>query len=182
MDFLRMREFVRTVRSDFDRQQVSELLMTVGIIGMSFVLVGLMILRLSGGAQPLVKQPKKKQEPKVVASSHNEVELGQFQVTMTTMQQLTAAPGKSNVHILQFDASVMVQNGDQTERVEDVFGQYRGRLHATIDTATRSATDEELNDPSLEVFRGKIRSRVNKLIGEDVVDEVVVSDFRYYRF
>ena len=182
MEFLRMREFIRTVRTDFDRQQVVELVMTVGIIGMTFVLVGLMILRLSGGEQPLVKQSKEKQQPKVAAMNHNEVELGQFQVTMTTMQQLTAGPGKSNVHILQFDASVMVQNGTQTGRVEDVFDEYRGRLHATIDTATRSATEDELNDPNLEVFRGKIRARVNKLIGENVVDEVVVSDFRYYRF
>ena len=182
MDFLRKREFNRTVRTDFGRQQVIELVMTVGIIGMSFALVGLMILRLSGEGQPVAKQPKKKKDPKVVALNHNEVELGQFQVTMTTMKQLMAGPGKSNVHILQFDASVMVQNGTQSGRVEDVFDEYRGRLHATIDTATRSATDEELNDPNLEVFRGKIRSRVNRLIGEDVVDEVVVSNFRYYHF
>lgn len=181
MNSPRWRDFIQTVRSGIDRQQLTEFVMTVGIIGMTFVLVGLLILRLSGDAKSVAEQPKPDQQPKVVNSDHNEVELGRFQVTMTSFKQLTAGHGKGNVHILQFDASVMVQSGTKTKNVEDAFDEYRGRLHATIDSATRSATDVELGDPGLDAFRGRIRTRVNRLLGADVVDEVIVSDFRFYR-
>jgi hypothetical protein len=181
MNSPRWRALIQSMRPDLDRQQLIELVMTVGVIGMTFALVGLMILRLSANAEPVAQQPKLDQQPKAVSFDHSEVELGKFQVTMTTMKQLRAGHGQGNVHILQFSASVMVQSGTRTQNVKDAFKQYRGRLHATIDSATRSATEDELRDPGLDVLRGKIRTRVNRLLGDDVVDEVIVSDFRYYR-
>lgn len=177
----RIGNLIRRTKSGLDRQQLIEVAMTIGVVGMSFVLVALMILRLAGdGKQAAVKpEPEKKQPDEPVL--HKEVELGSFKITTTSLQKMAVGQADESVHILQFDASVMVQNGPQTQRVEKVFNRYEKRLHATVDSITRSASQDELDDPNLDSLRGKIRKNVNKLLGGNVVDEVIVSDFRNYR-
>jgi hypothetical protein len=177
----RIRNIIRRTKTGLDRQQLIEVVMTIGVVGMSFVLVALMILRLAGDGKQAAVKPEPKKEKPVDPILHPEIELGSFKITTTSLQRMAVGNADERIHILQFDASVMVQNGPQTQRVEKAFSRYEKRLQATVDSVTRNASQDELDDPNLDSLRGKIRKNVNRLLGGNVVDDVVVSDFRNYR-
>ena len=53
-------------------------------------------------------------------------------------------------------------------------------IRAVVDTVARSATSDEIDEPGLDTFRDRIRTKVNSVIGRKAIEEVVVSDFRYF--
>lgn len=160
------------------RLHVVEAVMTICVIGMSFVVIALMLARFTGTAD----EKPRRQLAQLPADNMTagEVRLGEFTFMFLPRTRFASGMTSERLHVLQFDASALIRDRDETSQVEDVFEKYRNRVRATIDAVTRGATDDELRDPELDSVRRRIRTRVNTLLGDEVIDEVVFSDFRYY--
>ena len=101
-----------------------------------------------------------------------EVALGDFHFgTVSTSKPRTLA----------FEAVAVVKGeGAEAARREEIIRSREARIAQAVEEAGRAATDEELGEPDLLTFRSRIRGGVNKTLPGNVVEDVVLYDFRAF--
>lgn len=101
-----------------------------------------------------------------------EVSMGDFRfgTSSTTRPQM-----------LEFEAIAVVAGppGIQAQH-EDRLRTHAARVSAAVEEAGRAATDLELDEPDLAMFRDRIRGRVNAALGIRAVEDVLLGDFRTF--
>ncbi len=86
------------------------------------------------------------------------------------------APG-SVIH-LSFKVIGIVPAGQHLAFEENANRTHKTRVRQSIERIARSATLEDLNDPSLSTIKRLIREETNKTLGRSYVTEVAITDFR----
>lgn len=115
------------------------------------------------------KKPAPEETP--VVDDMSEVLIDSFNCTNNGI-----APG-SVVH-LSFKVICIVPARQQLAFEENANRTHKTRVRQSIERIARSATLEDLNDPSLSTIKRLIREETNKTLGRSFVSEVVVTDFR----
>ena len=155
---------------------IVEFVMTLGVFAMSFVLIAMMLIR-------LIKTPDKtthrdSERDHLTPHPNAEIPLGDFKYVFNQGRVPALSAGK--LHIMQLEATALTSDHRETSWVEDTFIRYKNRVQTVVDTVARSATSDEIDEPGLHTFRNRIRTEVNSVIGRKGIEEVVVSDSRYF--
>ena len=87
--------------------------------------------------------------------------------------------GTSKPRTLAFEAVAVVQGSD-TSRKEELLRSREARVAQALEEAGRAATDTELIEPDLNRFRSRIRVGVNRTLHANIVEDVVLYDFRAF--
>jgi len=155
---------------------IIEFVMTIGVFAMSFALIAMMLIRLT--KTPDQTAHRDSERDPLTPHLNAEIPLGDFKYVFN--QGRVPAPGAEKMHTMQFEAMALIGDHRETSWVEDAFIRYKNRVQAVVDTVARSATSDEIDEPGLDTFRNRIRTEVNSVIGRKAIEEVVVSDFRYF--
>lgn len=100
-----------------------------------------------------------------------EVEIGDFVCTNGI-----AAQGHA-VHVtLRLVAIVPASLSDQFSQVAKKENKFRVR--ESVDHIIRSSGREDLNDPSLDMIKRRIKEDINKILGKSYVNKVIIADFK----
>lgn len=100
-----------------------------------------------------------------------EVKLGSFQLTSNTNVD-TVIDVKMNLSGTVAEKSA--------ESCRELLDQYESRIRHIVLVTIRSAERRELFDPTLRVVRYDIQNKVNQLLGDQYLTDVVVSDVAIY--
>ncbi|QDT39049.1 flagellar basal body-associated FliL family protein [Stratiformator vulcanicus] len=87
-----------------------------------------------------------------------------------------AAPG-SVIH-LTFKLTALVAESQKTAFEQAANEDNKARVRQAVIKVARSASLEDLNDPSLTTFKRLIREEINKILRKSYIIEVVINDFK----
>jgi flagellar basal body-associated protein FliL len=105
-----------------------------------------------------------------MAAEGSEVSLGDFHF---------GTVGTSKPLMLAFEAVAVVQGSDASGK-EQLLRSREARVAQAIEEAGRAVTDSELIEPDLNRFRSRIRGGVNRTLHANIVEDVVLYDFRAF--
>jgi len=104
-----------------------------------------------------------------------ELPIGDFSV----MQLPTA--GQVGSQVIIFEAHARIDgNVEEVVRFDQYRVTHKARIAETVDTIIREATPADLQDLSLNHLKSRIKDRLNHVIGEQIIDEVLMSDYRSF--
>jgi hypothetical protein len=105
-----------------------------------------------------------------VVSNGREVSLGDYRFGLSRLLK---------PRVVEFEAIAVVGgNAAVQELYAERLKSHSARISQAVEEAGRAATDEELDDPELAGFRGRIQGKVNIVLGGPVVEGVLIDDFR----
>lgn len=99
-----------------------------------------------------------------------EVEIGKFIVTNDQ------AAGTVSMH-LKFTITGVVTKSRELEFHRKVSSDHHALVRQTIESVWRSADMDELIEPDLYSIKLKIRKKINKILKQDYIRQVLVSDY-----
>lgn len=82
---------------------------------------------------------------------------------------------ESIVH-LRFKVAAVVKSGQEV-KFREMNTEHKTRVRQAIESITRRASREDLDDPNLSTLKRLIREEVNKVLGKSFVIEAVIHDF-----
>jgi len=100
-----------------------------------------------------------------------EVDIDTFNVTNTR------AAADAIVHV-SFKLVAVVAKGAEVEFDEAANKNHKARVRQVVVEVARSATLEDLNDPTLNTFKRLIQEKINKVLRRSFVTEAVISEFK----
>lgn len=105
-----------------------------------------------------------------------------MEVPLPRYEEIVGIPGESDlVRFVEFEAAVVVTGEiDDVERFENLQRTHESRIKATLDEAIRATTPEAFQEPSLNQVRTLMRTGLNALFEDELVDEIRFGSFRAF--
>jgi flagellar basal body-associated protein FliL len=100
-----------------------------------------------------------------------EVDLGEF--TLTENDSASNTTSRLQIH---FWALV---DKDKKEDFQQLFDERKNRIRASILEILRARSSKELKDPKLGLITNRILVKINSILGEPYVDNIIYTDFAW---
>lgn len=151
-----------------------EVTATLAIVCVGCLLTAAVLMRLAG-----ISPSKSRADASDQAMRAAEVPLGGFQYVSSTIG--AAVPSGDTMQMMEFTAAALVRGrGPQLSLKERAMKAHHYRICDLVDRTARAATRDELADPELRQMRGRLRTQINAMLGQAVVDDVLFSNFRCF--
>lgn len=152
----------------------SELVTITVIVFVAIITVLLLVFPFRQQSNEQEGQASGPLQPRVV---REELPLGEYKCMTSTPSD----GSQDSLQIVEFEAAAVVHGtGFELLQMSDRLRYYSARIGQQLDQVARSATPEELADPSLKVLRQRMKSRVNRIFGAELIEDVIFSRFRTF--
>jgi|GEM_PF-6509627 len=99
-----------------------------------------------------------------------EVEIGKFIVTNNLAMKTVS------MH-LKFTVTAVVNQQSENDFHQNVSNDHRALVRQTVENVWRNANIGELTEPNLHAIKFKLREKINQILKQDYIRQVLVSDF-----
>lgn len=114
-------------------------------------------------------------------SFETEVALGRFSCVHGRHAVRQDAQVPDPIVVMEFDAAGVVRGSlPRIQAIETSVARYDHRIRQFVAEAARSITHDELREDDLASFRRRLEEGVNGLVGQPILTDVVIKNFRHF--
>lgn len=179
LDFLR-RWFTETRYGRFGFRQSIEAVAIIGGVSFAFWLVALVLVSLASEHEGW-QRTSATAERDANFVGDEKLHIGAFEYMLGGGGSGPADGQEGRVHIVDFAASAAIRGTSKDVfAAEDKLREHQHRVRGIVGEVTRSMTKAELVDPSLSRFRARLRTKLNGVLGGNVIQDIFFSSFRSF--